>query len=112
MQEEELQKTALVSTLMPPRLQVHTGIRIPSSIVAEVDSKIDDGNSNTGGMLFNKYDPTGNTQVLPVGDCTSVPNSARTNFVAGTFTTAVVAVWRHAQATPTLWQNCGAGVFI
>ncbi len=101
----------LTSTPVPARLQVHTGPRIPSSIVAEVDRKIDDGNSNTGDMFFNKYDPTGSTQVPPVAQCTSVP-TAGGSFVAGTLGTSTVAVWRHAQATPPVWQNCGAGVFI
>ncbi len=103
-------KVALTGTTVPPRLQVHTGPRIPSSIVAEVDRKIDDGNSNTGDMFFNKYDPTGNNQRPPVGECTSIPSG--TTFAKGTFTTSITAVWRHAQATPPVWQNCGAGVFI
>ncbi len=99
---------------LPPRLQVHTGPRIPSNIISEVDRKIDDGNANTGDMFFNKYDPTSaNTQVPQVGDCTSVPAAGTaTGFTAGIFNTESIAVWRHAQATPPVWQNCGAGVFI
>ena len=40
------------------RLQIHTGPRIPSNILAEVDRKIDDGLANSGRMVFNRYDPT------------------------------------------------------
>ncbi len=101
----------LTGSPVPPRLQVHSGPRIPSSIVAEVDRKVDDGNSNTGDMFFSKYDPTGNTQVPPVAECTSFA-TAGGGFSDGNFSGTAIAVWRHAQATPPVWQNCGAGVFI
>ncbi len=99
---------------LPPRLQVHTGPRIPSNIMSEVDRKIDDGNSNTGDMFFNKYDPSNlaNAQVPQVGDCTSLPSANGGLAGPGAFNATVVVVWRHAQATPPVWQNCGAGVFI
>ncbi len=108
-------EVAVTNTELPPRLQVHTGPRIPSSIIAEVDRKIDDGNSNTGDMFFNKYDPTSNnTQVPDVAECTSDPTGSAQGaaYTDGTFTTTLVAVWRAATMTPPVWQNCGAGVFI
>ena len=40
------------------RLQIHSGPRIPSNILSEVDRKIDDGIANTGDMVFNGFDPS------------------------------------------------------
>ena len=40
------------------RLQIHSGPRIPSNILSEVDRKIDDGIANSGDMVFNSFDPT------------------------------------------------------
>ena len=58
----ENQHYAIRSTVTPPprpnRLQIHSGPRIPSNILSEVDRKIDDGLANSGGMIFNQYDPT------------------------------------------------------
>ena len=42
-----------------PRLMIHTGPRIPSNIIAEVDRKVDDGAPNTGDFSFNYYDGAG-----------------------------------------------------
>ena len=39
------------------RHATHTGPRIPSNILAEVDRKIDDGIANAGDMRFNSVDP-------------------------------------------------------
>ena len=39
------------------RLQIHSGPRIPSNILSEVDRKIDDGVANSGDMVFNPFDP-------------------------------------------------------
>ena len=39
------------------RLQIHSGPRIPSNILSEVDRKIDDGLANTGDLVFNEFDP-------------------------------------------------------
>ncbi len=100
-----------VNYALPPRLQVHTGPRIPSSIISEVDRKIDDGNANTGDMFFNKYDPSG-VQIPAVAECTSLPATDGTFSADGNFSTSEIAVWRHAAETPPVWQNCGAGVFI
>ena len=40
------------------RLQIHSGPRIPSNILSEVDRKIDDGIANSGDMVFNAFDPS------------------------------------------------------
>ena len=90
------------------RLQVHTGPRIPSNILAEVDRKIDDGVPNSGDMRFNKYDPTDVTEA-PVAECTKAAAD-------GTGATAIddgtADFWRPAGATPPVYQNCGGSVFI
>ena len=90
-----------------PRLMVHTGPRIPSNILAEVDRKIDDGIPNTGDMRFNKYDSTG-ADSPPVIDCTrELGNGGGTSSLAGK-----AHFWRPANSQPPVFQNCGASVFI
>ncbi len=93
------------------RLQVHTGPRIPSNILAEVDRKIDDGVPNTGDMRFNKYDPTGATEA-PVGECTKNDFEGEDAGTLKKDATAGANFWRPAGATPPVYQNCGASVFI
>ena len=89
------------------RLQVHTGPRIPSNILAEVDRKIDDGVPSSGDMRFNLYDPTGVSDA-PVAECTK-------KTADGADAGAILAdakFWRPAGAKPPVYQNCGASVFI
>lgn len=93
------------------RLQVHTGPRIPSNILAEVDRKIDDGVPNTGDLRFNKYDPTGTTEA-PVADCTKSDAGGANAGLLNTTATAGAHFWRPAGAQPPVYQNCGASVFI
>ncbi len=89
------------------RLMIHTGPRIPSNIISEVDRKLDDGGANTGDVVFNQYDPG----VLPpdVGLCTS---SAADTQTGGTLADVEANFYRHATATPPVEQNCGASVNI
>ena len=89
------------------RLQVHTGPRIPSNILAEVDRKIDDGVPNSGDMRFNEYDPTGTT-TAPVGECTKTDGTGAT----GGALADTADFWRPANSEPPVYQNCGASVFI
>ena len=97
-------------TARPNRLQIHTGPRIPSNILAEVDRKIDDGLANSGDMVFNQYDPTS-------GGMPSL--SACTNDFAGAppssdepeqLLSANVSHYRFASRG--VEGNCGAGIFI
>lgn len=37
------------------RLLIHSGTKIPSNIIGEMDRKIDDGIANTGDFVFNEY---------------------------------------------------------
>ena len=94
------------------RLQIHTGPRIPSNILAEVDRKLDDGIANGGDFVFNQYDPTKGVNGLisdGVEECTTaddVPNKD------GTLDELKELYWRNAQSTPPVYQNCGGSVAI
>ena len=107
---------AVRGTSILPRLQVHTGPRIPSNIMSEVDRKIDDGIPNTGDTVFNQYDPS-NTTNAPTGslistgaeNCTKADSAGTTN---GLLTSTEPIYWRPANANPPIFQDCGAGVFI
>ena len=85
------------------RLLIHTGPRIPSNIITEVDRKIDDGVANTGDLVFNNYDPSGDAP--DTDECMSPPGTgAATNLV-----TEDSRDWRHANASGgAVESNCGA----
>ena len=94
------------------RLQVHTGPRIPSNIMAEVDRKIDNGIPNTGDTVFNVYDPS-DTATGSVGgavaNCMKVDSAGTTD---GTLIATVPIYWRPANSNPPVFSDCGGGVFI
>ena len=90
-----------------PTLMIHTGPRIPSNIIAEVDRKVDDGNPNQGDFVFNNYDTQGSSP--DVGECTKTDAAGST---AGKLYDTFVTYWRPANASPPVWANCGAGVYI
>ena len=113
------------------RLQIHSGPRIPSNILSEVDRKIDDGLANTGDMVFNFYDPAthnaiavdahglsatgseGGGSPLPA-QCTNTV----VDFVSGgdstgtTKGTATETSWRTTDREPAIENNCGSSNFI
>ncbi|MDM5147539.1 hypothetical protein NQX30_04040 [Candidatus Persebacteraceae bacterium Df01] len=89
------------------RLQVHTGGRIPSNIIGEVDRKLDDGVANRGDFVFNDYESTSFTP--GVADCTTKSQSAQSG---GTLDESVTLWWRHATASPPVEPNCGGSVAI
>lgn len=96
-----------------PRLMVHTGPRIPSNVIAEVDRKIDDGLPNGGDFVFNSYDPTELTANSIVGKATDNCMKQDTGGkVAGELLKDVVQYWRPANSSPPVFQDCGASVFI
>ena len=115
---------AIRSTVTPPprprRLQIHTGPRIPSNILAEVDRKIDDGLANSGGMVFNQYDPT--DPALPTDPATGTNrgrpnpkfcmNIADSNLDDGALDSTVIMRYRRITRDPSVEGNCGAGIFI
>ena len=90
-----------------PTLMIHTGPRIPSNIIAEVDRKVDDGNPNQGDFVFNEYDTQGDSP--QVGECTKQDAAGTKN---ATLYDTVVTYWRPANAAPPVWANCGAGIYI
>ncbi len=92
------------------RLMVHTGSRIPSNIIAEVDRKLDDGVANTGDMVFNAWIP-GSTAVgalTPQLQCMTNLNTKQVPAAALNLVTPLW--WRHASAPVD--QNCGGSVNI
>ena len=82
-------------------LQIHTGPRIPSNILAEVDRKIDDGLANSGRMVFNTYDP-----IVPPSE----PSRACVSGGSEPLTSTVAL--QYLRADEGIEGNCGAGVFI
>ena len=95
----------------PNRLQIHTGPRIPSNILAEVDRKIDDGLANSGDMVFNQYDPTDPTGISPKPEVcmNATPTSVMDD---GLLDATDVMYYRLASRGPSVEGNCGAGIFI
>lgn len=111
-----------------PRLMVHTGPRIPSNILAEVDRKLDDGVPTTGDFVFNQYDATG-------GGSIAAENKAISGYIGGGAGESLRCmstksdltadanqlydgdgddsfVWRSPQANPPVENDCGASVNI
>lgn len=91
------------------RLFIHTGPRIPSNIIEEVDRKLDDGIANTGDVVFNNYDATNVANAPKVANCTTANVDKQAGGALGLGTDLY---WRWAQATPPVIQNCGASVAI
>ena len=85
-----------------PRLMVHTGSRIPSNIITEVDRKLDDGLANTGDVVLNLWAGKG---AAPAVTC--MDDGAGTAIAIGA---NVQAFWR--SATLPVDQNCQASVNI
>ena len=86
------------------RLLIHTGPRIPSNIITEVDRKIDDGVANTGDLVFNNYDPSDDA---PEADECMAPSTANDSYLVTTDSRD----WRHADASGgAVESNCGASL--
>ncbi len=93
-----------------PRLMIHTGGRIPSNIIGEVDRKIDDGSPNSGDFVFNYYDTGGFNQILPlIEECMKQNEDGSKD---GDLYADAIQYWRPANSSPPVEQNCGASVFI
>ncbi len=90
-----------------PRLMIHTGPRIPSNIIAEVDRKVDDGSPNSGDFSFNYYD--GQNSEPDVEQCIKPQENGGGT---GMLYVDSIQYWRPANASPPIEQNCGASVFI
>jgi len=97
-----------------PKLMAHTGPRIPSNIITEVDRKIDDGLPHRGDFRYVDYDPTqGSTAntALVIGECVSTANGTATAASAGDLSAETDWLWRDVRQTPPTTANCGGGSF-
>ena len=104
------------------RLIIHSGPRIPSNILGEVDRKIDDGVANTGDMRMSGNDTTKTGTTVAEYAQAKVINCAL-SFAAGTVTESAASgygdanelQWRAGggtDATGGPWPDCQGGVFI
>ena len=102
---------AFRGTAATPQLQSHTGRKIPSNIVVEVDRKLDDGIANTGDVVFNTWVPTGagGAGTDNAGSCISTDPK---NATGGALANAAIMYYRGAQAEPPVFPDCGMGVKI
>ena len=112
------------------RLQIHSGPRIPSNILSEVDRKIDDGVANSGDMVFNQFDPTPALSPVLIDEdqtnganapdpaqCMNAVNADNTagdgGALSGAANTGTEFLWRSANRDGgAVENNCGASVFI
>ena len=97
-------------------ITIHTGPRIPSNIMAELDRKIDDGIPNSGGVVFNNLDLSGrfsspirSTIVDGTENCMKLDERGT---VPGVLTLNQIMYWRPANSDPPVFSDCGAGIFI
>ena len=126
---ERLQGTGTTRTgSLAGRLQMHSGPRIPSNILSEVDRKIDDGIANAGDMVFNYFDLSGYTAAVNVHGSTASDNGSNppvvaectntvTDFLSTSDTSGDIDVagdtfWRTSDRNPAVENNCGASVFL
>ena len=103
------------------RLMIHSGPRIPSNILGEVDRKIDDGVANTGDMRMSGNDTTKTGTVVEF-TTTQVVNCALSFNPGGVTETAASGYgdanelqWRAGGGTDAAggpWPDCQGGVFI
>ena len=102
---------AFRGTAATRQLQSHTGRKIPSNIVVEVDRKLDDGIANTGDVVFNTWVPAAGagTGTDTAGNCISTDATKATG---GALANAAVMYYRGAQAEPPVFPDCGMGVKI
>ena len=106
-------RSTVTSPVRPNRLQIHTGPRIPSNILAEVDRKIDDGLANSGDMVFNQYDPTDPTGTSPnPGVCMNATTDPTNPSLTGDGVLDSMDIMYYRLAHQGIEGNCGAGIFI
>ena len=75
------------------RHNVKTGAQVPVDIISEMDRKVDDGNPNTGGFQFSRYQ--GNAAAAPTDGAAAAP--------ACTSATTPVGTWNATNGS----TNCG-----
>jgi len=99
-----------------PKLMAHTGPRIPSNIITEVDRKIDDGLPQRGDFRFVSYDPTAgntaNSTEVVIGECVSKQGTgAGIGKSVANLKAADNWIWRDVRQNPPTTANCGGGSF-
>ena len=102
------------------RLMIHSGQRIPSNILGEVDRKIDDGVANTGDMRMSGNDASKAGTTVVEAASAKVTNCALsfTGFAeaaASGYGDKAQLEWRAGggtDATGGPWPDCQGGVFI
>ena len=103
------------------KLMTHTGSRLPSNIVSEVDRKVDDGQPQRGDFRFVDYDPAGPTANSQKGGkineflCLSNyygtgPNDFST-FSEPSLRGYRETIWRDVRSEPPTTNDCGGGSF-
>ena len=107
-------RVASASDVTSDRLQIHSGPRIPSNILGEVDRKIDDGIADTGDMVWNGFDPIeGNPPLLTYasGGTGGQPDDGECMDIG--YREEEESLWRSANRDGgAVESNCGASVFI
>ncbi len=98
------------------RLQAHTGPRIPSNILAEVDRKVDEGTPQGGDLVFNNYDgfsaAAGTLSATALQSCVfKAPATVTAKDATTTLVGVEAGIWRPAAATPPVYTDCGASTF-
>jgi len=101
-----------------PKLIAHTGPRIPSNIITEVDRKIDDGLPQRGDFRYVGYDPTKNSTAnvataKQIAQCVSIAQTG-TGKVAKEAKTLVATdgwLWRDVRQAPPTTADCSGGSF-
>ena len=92
------------------KLQIHTGLRTPSNIMAEVDRKIDDGVPNSGDFRANVFDGATNSgDNESLSECIKMDSSG---LVQGNLVSPNLMYWRPAMTSPPVYYNCGGAVNI
>ena len=105
------------------RLIIHSGPRIPSNILGEVDRKIDDGVANTGDMRMSGNDTTAKgatpsteyDQAKVINCALSFNPGGVTESAAAGYGDPLELQWRAGggtDATGGPWPDCQGGVFI
>ena len=95
---------AFAITLPAARTNIKSGNQIPSNVLAEIDTKMDDGNPYTGNFRFATWAPVGATPVTQA-NCAAGPAVGP----------PVSSLWNNGQAAApggAIGGNCGGGTII
>jgi prepilin-type N-terminal cleavage/methylation domain-containing protein len=100
----DFRNNTFFTALASGRTNVKTGNQVPSNVLAEIDTKVDDGNPYTGNFRFSTWAPAGAPAVTQ-GNCAAGP----------TVGPPVSSPWNNGQAAApggAINGNCGGGTII